>query len=159
PQRLADIRADPRFQWWPAAHMRLKAFLGVPILDGDDILGAIFLANKAGGFTDEDEELLRLLAAHAAIALTHARLYEPSRELAIARERSRIAHDLHDAVAQKLFGLRLTASAAATLMARDPDRALAALNEVGELAQDAADELRAAVIELRPAALEEDGLA
>ena len=54
------------------------------------------------GFTDEDEELLSILAQHAAIALTNARLYERSRELTIAEERSRLAHELHDAVAQKL---------------------------------------------------------
>ncbi len=108
-QRLDDIRADPRFDWWPAAHPILKAFLGVPVTSGDEILGALYLANKPGGFTPHDEELVRVLAAHAAIALTHARLYARNRELTIAEERARIAHDLHDAVAQRLFGLRLTA--------------------------------------------------
>jgi signal transduction histidine kinase len=109
-------------------------------------------------FTAEDEELLRLLAQHAAIALTNARLYERSRELTIAGERARIAHDLHDAVAQKLFSLRLTAQAATALVDRDPQRAKDELHEVARLAAESADELRAAVIELRPAALEDDGL-
>ena len=110
------------------------------------------------GFTEQDEELLRLLAQHAAIALTNARLYERSRELTIAEERSRLAHELHDAVSQKLFSLRLTAQAAAALVDRDPARAKGELQQVAALAAEAADELRAAVVELRPAALEEDGL-
>ncbi|WP_338316326.1 GAF domain-containing sensor histidine kinase, partial [Streptomyces bohaiensis] len=109
-------------------------------------------------FTAQDEELLRLLAEHAAIALTNARLFERGRELTIAEERARIAHELHDAVAQKLFSLRLTAQAAATLIERDPARARAELTQVTHLAADAAEELRAAVVELRPAALDEDGL-
>ena len=125
PVRLADIRSHPRFGWWPAAHPVLTDFIGMPIIDGDEILGELFLANKntPGGFTARDQELLRLLAAHAAIALVNARLYERDRELSIMEERNRIARELHDAVTQKLFSLRLTADAAATLLDRDPARA------------------------------------
>ncbi|MEU8820090.1 GAF domain-containing sensor histidine kinase [Actinoplanes sp. NPDC048796] len=157
-QRVADIRADPRFHWWPDAHPVLEAFLGVPIISGDEILGALYLANKPGGFTDADEELVGVLATHAAIALTHARLYARNRELTIAEERARIAHDLHDAVAQRLFGLRLTAQAADVLLDRDPAAARRHLAEVTTLAREAAEELQAAVQELRPADLATDGL-
>ncbi|MER7760028.1 GAF domain-containing sensor histidine kinase [Streptomyces sp. NPDC097619] len=169
PERLADVREDPRFGGWPAAHPDMSDFLGLPIRDGDETLGALFLANKrcarpapdapaSCGFTEEDEELLGILAQHAAIALTNARLYERSRELTITEERSRLAHELHDAVSQKLFSLRLTAQAAAALVDRDPARAKTELHQVATLAAEAADELRAAVVELRPAALDEDGL-
>ncbi|MDX3532455.1 GAF domain-containing sensor histidine kinase [Streptomyces sp. ID05-39B] len=173
PERLADVRKDPRFEGWPSAHPEMSDFLGLPIRDGDEVIGALFLANKLCparanpprpksegrcGFTEDDEELLSILAQHAAIALTNARLYERSRELTIAEERSRLAHELHDAVSQKLFSLRLTAQAAATLVDRDPSRAKGELQQVAALAAEAADELRAAVVELRPAALDEDGL-
>jgi signal transduction histidine kinase len=165
PQRLADVRTDPRFEGWPAAHPEMSDFLGLPVRDGDEVIAALFLANKrcpgpAGGcgFTEEDEQLLGILAQHAAIALTNARLYERSRELTIAEERSRLAHELHDAVSQKLFSLRLTAQAAAALVGRDPARARGEMRQVAALAAEAADELRAAVVELRPAALDEDGL-
>ncbi|HEV7625639.1 MAG TPA: GAF domain-containing sensor histidine kinase [Streptomyces sp.] len=174
PQRLADVRTDPRFEGWPRTHPELADFLGMPIADGDEVLGALFLANKrcppgvrqeattgtprGCAFSEEDELLLRLLAQHAAIALTNARLHERSRELTIAGERARIGHDLHDAVAQKLFSLRLTAQAATALVDRDPARAKGELHEIGRLAADASEELRAAVVELRPAALDEDGL-
>ncbi|MCB5907348.1 GAF domain-containing sensor histidine kinase [Streptomyces pinistramenti] len=165
PERLADVRADPRFGGWPSTHPDMSDFIGLPVADGNEILGALFLANKrhpkaAGtcGFTAEDERLLGILAQHAAIALTNARLYERSRELTIAGERARLAHELHDAVAQKLFSLRLTAQAATALVDRDPARAKGELHQVAALAAEAADELRAAVVELRPAALDEDGL-
>ncbi|MDC7339671.1 GAF domain-containing sensor histidine kinase [Streptomyces lydicus] len=169
PERLADVREDPRFGGWPAAHPDMSDFLGLPVADGDEILGALFLANKrcpedapsrreGCGFTEDDERLLGILAQHAAIALTNARLYERSRELTIAGERARLAHELHDAVAQKLFSLRLTAQAATALVDRDPVRAKDELHQVAALAAEAAEELRAAVVELRPAALDEDGL-
>ncbi|ASQ93833.1 GAF domain-containing sensor histidine kinase [Streptomyces sp. 11-1-2] len=165
PQRLADVRRDVRFEGWPSAHPEMSDFLGLPIADGDEVLGAVFLANKrcpkpegGCGFTAEDEELLSILAQHAAIALTNARLYERSRELTIAGERARLAHELHDAVSQKLFSLRLTAQAATALVDRDPGRAKDELQQIALLAAEATDELRSAVVELRPAALDEDGL-
>jgi signal transduction histidine kinase len=158
PQRLPDVRADPRFRWWPAAHPVLEAFLGMPVLDGEEILGALYLANKPGGFSEADERLLAVLAAHAAIALTNARLSEGARELALAEERARIARELHDAVAQKLFSARLTADAAAALVDADPAQARDELAEVARLTADAIAELREIVSALRPAELAVDGL-
>ncbi|MDN3354568.1 GAF domain-containing sensor histidine kinase [Actinomadura sp. DC4] len=155
-QRLADVRRAPAFEGWPSAHPVLRDFLGVPIRDGDETLGIIFLANRRtpGGFTADDEERLILFAAHAAIALTNARLYERNRELTVIEERARLARELHDAVAQKLFSLRLTAAAA--LSAPDP---APELERVQTLAKEALAELREVIFELRPAELAGDGLA
>jgi signal transduction histidine kinase len=159
PQRIADIRKDPRFEWWPPAHPVLKDFLGMPITDGDEILGALYLANhRDGQFSADDERLLGVLAAHAAIALTNARLYEHSRELTLLAERQRVARELHDAVAQKLFSLRLTTEAAAAWVRRDPARAETELQEIRRLAAQAADELGQIVAELRPRELADTGL-
>ena len=102
------------------------------------------------GFTERDEELLCLFAAHAAIALTNARLYERSRELSVLQERTRLARDLHDAVSQKLFGIRVKARAAAILAERDPGRAAAELQSVAELGVEAYAELRAVIDGLLP---------
>ncbi|WP_449061031.1 GAF domain-containing sensor histidine kinase [Planomonospora algeriensis] len=161
PIRLPDIRRDPRFDSWPRAHPVLKDFLGVPIRDGEQVLGIVFLSNKRapGGFTEDDQRLLTMFAAHAAIALTNARLYERGRELALVEERTRMARELHDAVTQKLFSLRLTAQAAASLVTRDPDRAVRELERVERLAGEALAELRAVIVELRPAELDRHGLA
>ena len=53
PLRLDDIRADPRFEGWPAAHPELSDVIGMPIRDGTAVLGIIFAACKRdpGGFT------------------------------------------------------------------------------------------------------------
>ena len=168
PERLADIRADPRFEGWPAAHPQMSHFLGVPVRDGDQVLGAIFAANKTSaaaagrGFTARDEEILSLFATHAAIALTNARLYERSRELSVMTERSRLARDLHDAVTQKLFSIRAHARAAAVLAARDPvdaGRVGAEIEVIGELGAEAHAELRAVIDGLAPPDLAAAGLA
>ena len=125
PLRLADIRDDPRFEGgWPPAHPDLIDILGMPIKDGDRVLGFIFAANKVSGdgFTARDEEVLALFAAHAAIALINARLYEQARQLSVLEERARLARDLHDAVSQKLFSIRVKARAASVLAGQRAER-------------------------------------
>ena len=168
PERLADIREDPRFEGWPAAHPQMSHFLGVPVRDGDRVLAIIFAATKVSaaaagrGFTERDEEILSLFAAHAAIALTNARLYERSRELSVMQERSRLARELHDAVTQKLFSIRAHARAAAVLVQRDPvdpARVKAEIDVVGALGAEAHAELRAVIDGLAPPDLEAAGLA
>jgi signal transduction histidine kinase len=161
PLRSDDIRADPRFEWWPAAHPDMSDFLGVPIRDGSDVLGIIFAACKRdpGGFTERDEQLLALFASHAAIALTNARLYERGRELSVLEERARLARELHDAVSQKLFSIRAKARAAEVLVRRDPDRAVAEIESVTALVGQAHAELRAVIDGLAPPDLAAGGLA
>jgi signal transduction histidine kinase len=161
PFRTDDITKDPRFRgWWPEAHPLMRSFLGVPIVAKGDIIGAFYLTEKQGapGFTDADERIITVLAAHAAIAIENARLFEASRELSVIEERNRLARELHDAMTQNLFSLSLTAEAAAGLVQTDPGRAEAELGRVRELARDTQAELRSLIFELRPPRLEADGL-
>jgi signal transduction histidine kinase len=162
PLRLPDIKADPRFGgWWPRAHPDLTDILGVPIKDGEQVLGFIFAASKRarGGFTERDEALVTLFAAHAAIALTNARLYEQARRLSVLEERARLARDLHDAVSQKLFSIRVKARAASLLATRDSGRAVTEMESVAGLAGEAHAELRAVIDGLAPPQIAEAGLA
>jgi signal transduction histidine kinase len=160
--RTSDIHEHPEFRgWWPEAHPDMRSFLGVPIVAADGVIGAFYLTEKltAPDFSDEDDDLIGLLAAHAAIAITNARLQEQARELSVVAERNRLALELHDAVSQKLFGLVLSAEAAGTLLDRDPAAARDQVERLQTLAQDALEELRSLVFELRPVDLALDGLA
>src|SRR5262245_30656518 len=78
PLRLTEISADPGSVGFPANHPPMHTFLGVPILLRGVAYGNLYLTEKAGGerFTDEDEEIVQLLAAQAAVAIENARLYE-----------------------------------------------------------------------------------
>ena len=124
--RTPDIRQDPRFRgWWPRAHPQMRSFLGVPIMARGSVIAAFYLTDKEGAddFADQDQRLIEMLAAHAAVAIENARLLERSRELSIVEERNRLARELHDSVSQKLFGLVLGAESAGTLLDRDPGAA------------------------------------
>jgi signal transduction histidine kinase len=161
PFRTHDIHDDPRFTgWWPRGHPDMRSFLGVPIVAHDGVIGAFYLTEKEGApeFSLADQELIELLASHAAIAVTNARLYEQSRELSVISERNRLALELHDVVSQKLYSLVLTAEAAATLLDRDADAARTQVGKLQEIAKQALDELRSLIFELRPPDLVQDGL-
>src|SRR4051794_2227917 len=162
PHLTDDITQDSRFRgWWPRAHPQMRSFLGVPIVARGEVIGALYLTEKEDGstFSEADERLIVLLAAHAAIAIENARLHERSRELSIVEERNRLARELHDSVTQRLFAVALAAESASTLLARDREGAATELRRVGELARGAMEELRAVVFELRPGSLEAEGLA
>lgn len=162
PFRTPDITADPRFRgWWPPTHPRMRSFLGVPITFKGDVIGAFYLTDKTTGpaFTAADEQLVGVLAAHAAVLIEHARLFEQSRELSVLDERNRLARELHDSMTQALFSLRLTIETAASLLTAEPGRAGEELERARALIDSIFGELRALVFELRPPALEAEGLA
>ena len=161
PYLTDDIHAHPRFRgWWPSRHPDMRSFLGVPIVAPEGVIGAFYITEKESGepFDAADQAVIELLAAHAAIAITNAGLYERSRELSMLEARNRLALELHDAVSQKLFSLVLTAEAAGEQLARDPEAARASLGRLRALAAEALEELRSVILELRPPELERDGL-
>ena len=88
PLRLHDLTTDPRSVGFPPHHPPMRTFLGVPILLRGVAYGNLYLTEKEDGedFTAEDEELVTLLAAQAAVAIENARLYESAtRVVAAAR--------------------------------------------------------------------------
>jgi GAF domain-containing protein len=73
--RLDDLTRDPRSVGFPPNHPPMRSFLGVPVLLRGVAFGNLYLTEKDGGFTEEDEELVQLLASQAAVAVENARLY------------------------------------------------------------------------------------
>jgi len=78
PLRLHDLGDDRRSVGFPPNHPPMRSFLGVPILLRGVAYGNLYLTEKQGGedFNEEDQELVGLLAAQAAVAIENARLYE-----------------------------------------------------------------------------------
>jgi signal transduction histidine kinase len=78
PLRLHDLADDPRSVGFPPEHPPMRSFLGVPIILRGVAYGNFYLTEKRDGadFTEEDEEVVRLLAGQAAVAIENARLYE-----------------------------------------------------------------------------------
>jgi len=150
---------------------RIGATVAVPLLSGEQLLGILTLEEKRSGdlYTQDDLELLTTLAHSAALALENARLHEE--RLAILRqqlalvtaaqeeERRRIARELHDGVGPALASLNLRLRTARKLMERDQPLTAEEIEEMAELAQANVQDIRRLIYDLRPAVLDELGLA
>ncbi|NNK91695.1 MAG: GAF domain-containing sensor histidine kinase [Acidimicrobiia bacterium] len=105
--RLDDLASHKDSVGFPANHPAMSSFLGLPVRVGDAVYGNLYLTEKDGGFTAEDEETITALAAIAGAAISTARLQQRLRRVAVVEDRERIARDLHDAIIQDLFAVGL----------------------------------------------------
>ncbi len=78
--RVQDLAEHPASVGFPSHHPMMRTFLGVPVGIGDRVVGNLYLADKPGGFTAEDEDVVVALAAAAAVAVDNAQLYEAARQ-------------------------------------------------------------------------------
>lgn len=82
PVRVPRLQDDPRSVGFPKHHPSMRSFLGVPILAATRQLGQIYLTDKRGDgvFSEEDEQIIQMLAGYAAAAIQNARLYQNLQE-------------------------------------------------------------------------------
>ncbi len=140
--------------------VRTESLLAVPLQVEGAAIGALNVANKAGGFTDKDVRTLSLLADVAAVAIESARLRERAERLAIVEERQWLARELHDSVTQAMYSVTLYAEAARLALAAGKHDIVAEhLRELQEMAREALFDIRLLIFELHPPILEGQGLA
>lgn len=136
---------DPYFTRCPG-----RSILCIPMIKQAKLVGQLYLENRQVShvFTRARQVVLKLLAAQAAVAIEHARLYAGLRktESALARsrqsERDRIARELHDTLLQSTQGLVMLFHAMANrLSADDPNRKAMsdALNRAEEVMREGRD--------------------
>lgn len=111
--RLDDLSKHPASFGFPDGHPPMKSFLGVPVRVRGVIFGNLYLTEKQGAdeFTQEDEDMVTMLAAAAGLAIENSKVSTQEQKLALYEDRHRIARDLHDLVIQSLFatGMQLEA--------------------------------------------------
>ncbi|MGW4249731.1 sensor histidine kinase, partial [Nocardia sp. NPDC004722] len=80
PLRLKDLSNHPASIGFPEHHPPMHSFLGVPVKVRDEVFGSLYLTEKVNGleFTEDDEVVVRALAAAAGIAVANSRLYAQS---------------------------------------------------------------------------------
>lgn len=158
--RLPHVSDDPRSVGFPPGHPHMESFLGVPIMAGKEVLGNLYLTDKLKSsdqkapsiveFTSADQKHVEMLAAHAAVAIQNARLYEQVGRLAIVEERSRIGMDLHDGVIQSIYAVGLTLESARLLLPDDPVEANHIILQSIAGLNDAIRDIRNFILDLRP---------
>lgn len=135
----------------------LQSFMAAPVAFGDTAACGVLVIghNESCGLNQVDGAVLEAVAEHLAIALENARLEVVRLDLARLEERNRLARDLHDSVSQMLFSISMTAKGVESLLNRNNlETATAAVKDMQNLSRDALKEMRALIVQLRPAAVE-----
>lgn len=73
--RLGDLMEHPSFKGFPPNHPPMGSFLGTAVRVRHRVYGYLYLSEKEGGFTDEDDEVVLTLGAAAAVAIQNAQMY------------------------------------------------------------------------------------
>jgi signal transduction histidine kinase len=164
PRRIDDVDLQLRI---PAERLGVSdasAALLVPLMYRGRALGVLAAFDRLTGeegFGSDDEQVLRAFAASAATAVASARTVEADRLRhsleAAESERRRWARELHDETLQALGGLSVLLNSAGH--SSDPDVLQGAIADASEHVSREIENLRAIITELRPAALDELGLA
>jgi PAS domain S-box-containing protein len=126
---------------------------GIELPDGP----RLYLSSNAAPLFDESGQIDSVVVTTEDIT-SRKRVEAQLEEAAAAAERERLARDLHDAVTQSLFSVAAIAEALPRVWERDPEEARHGLEELRWLTQGALAEMRAMLLELRPAALTEHKL-
>jgi signal transduction histidine kinase len=130
-----------------------------PIRSNGKILGFLSLDSATPGhFTQLHAERLQSFADQAAIAIQNARLLDRAKKAAVLAERNRLANELHDTISQTLWSLSLITERLPAIWEINQEEGRSGLLTVHELAQQALEEMRALLLELRPSALSDERL-
>lgn len=150
--RVERIGSDARSVGFPENHPPMTTLLAVPIDARESFRGNLYLSDKEDGtmFDDEDENTLARFATYASIAINNASLHNQVGELAIAQERQRIAHEMHDGLAQLLGYVNTKAQAARGFLERgDLARSAEQLDELAVAARGVYNDVRESIVGLR----------
>ena len=143
----------------------VAAYACHPLLAGDRLIGALSFGSRSRErFTTVELELMHTVANFAAIAIDRANVTERHRraQVLLARaqedERRRLSHELHDEMAQRLAGLSLELQSLERLVMPSP-AGMAKIVALQQLVGDLGRGVHRIALELRPAALDDLGLA
>jgi signal transduction histidine kinase len=158
--RIPHIGAHRASSGFPPNHPPMDSFLGVPIQVKGRSVGNFYLTNKrnAAEFSDSDQRLVELFAAHAGVAIENARLHEQVQQMAVVDERTRIGRDLHDGIIQAIYGVSLSLEDVPDLMSTDPAEATARVDRAIDALNLTIRDIRNFIFGLRPELADQGGI-
>jgi signal transduction histidine kinase len=171
PLIIADVENDNRHFKEVDQHTQFSTrnILAVPLILHEQVIGVLEVMNKkVGNFTEHDLKLLSSIASYAAIAIDNARLHESvlaERDRVIEAEeqaRKKLARDLHDGPTQWVSAILMSLDFCKQALKKDPKNLTSYMGSefenIENMAKRSVHQLRTALFELRPLALETQGL-
>jgi two-component system nitrate/nitrite sensor histidine kinase NarX len=164
PVIIPDVRADTplarayRSRMTHLLHGVVPAYvgtwMGVPLIYRNEVIGVLgFDHGQPGAYGEHHARIAMAVASQAAVAIANARLLADVQASAAESERQRLARELHDAVTQQLFSASMIGEVLPQIWAANPTQAAEYLEDLRLLTKGALAEMRALLVELRPAAL------
>ena len=150
-----DSRLNPEIREY-LTRKGAKRFMTVPMFVTGEIRGFIGIQHRQQcAYRADQIELAQALAHHVMMAAHGQDLIEQQREAAILKERTRMARDIHDTLAQGFTGVIVQMEAAEeALLEEDSEHAIGHVHRARQLARESLREARRSVHALRPQALE-----
>jgi signal transduction histidine kinase len=137
----------------------IQSWMFIPIHIQGEFFGVFNVCyTRPQAFGERDLRLFQALVQRASLAIENAQLYENAQELAVIKERNRLARDLHDSVKQKTFAALAQIGASRRLVIDQPERARSYMGEAENLVHDVLQELVTLIQEMYPLNLQENGL-
>lgn len=131
-------------------------WLILPIVWQEQAVGVLLISVETPGpanTTDERWPILTALVSQAAVALG---TLDRTRRLAAEKERNRIARDIHDTVAQSLFGIAFTLDACVKLLPNQAEMVKQELTELRHIADRVRQEVRQSILDIWPSDLTQE---
>jgi signal transduction histidine kinase len=155
-----DSRIPPKMRKYLLSQ-GARRFMTVPMFVSGELRGFIGIQHaEKGTYRAEEIELAQALAHHVMLAAHSQELLEQQREAAILKERTRMARDIHDTLAQGFTGVIIQMEVAEeALLEQEPQHAIGHVQRARELARDSLNEARRSVHALRPQALQKAAFA
>lgn len=173
-----DVPHDPRASQF-ARDVGVKSMLVAPIQNRNRTIGTVSCVSlELGVFSEEDERLLTILAAQAAMAIENAQLFDSQRRARTMaehqrerlreltqrivttqeEERLRISRELHDEAGQALTSLKISLDLIRVGLPPEQEALRSRLASVASLADETMETLRTLAHDLRPPGLDAFGL-
>lgn len=144
---------------WPITNDNLDAFFGMLITFASITIMCLAIQRLTRERHERENVLQQLARSNKALEIAHSQLAETAaqeQELAVLRERTRLAREMHDTLGHALVLVSVKLEAAQRLRERDPQRCDHELEVTKEIVRDSMKELRASIANLRSPALERE---
>jgi signal transduction histidine kinase len=155
PQALAmpsDMRAYLQ-------NLGVKTLLVIPLFSRGQVNGVLgFRFAEERNFQAEELEIARALATQASLAIHLIELAKSAKQSAVLEERTRLAGEIHDSLAQSFTAITMQLEMAKEVMTAKDDEAFNYVERANDLARFGLAEARRSVLSLKPMIIKDSGL-
>ena len=155
--KVRELPACGRAVW---EHRGIRSAILLPLITPTDArIGVLMVASRrAHGFSRATVRRYSTIGAQVALALENMRLVDEARQAGVLRERQRLAHEIHDTLAQGFTSIVMSLEVAEGTLSSNPDSAQQYLDQARYTARDNLAEARRLMWALKPESLERSSL-